>query len=329
MLDITENSIRKQLKTKVFGQKILYKEEIDSTNTEAKRQAFEDNHGLLVIAEEQSLGKGRRGRSWNSPKGTGIWMSLLLQPKKVLVQSAKEPFTSEFIEIKEELQQANKVLTAEKASMLTLITALSVAEAIREETNLEALIKWPNDIVINGRKVCGILTEMSTDNEGIRYVIIGIGINVNTTEFPEEIREIATSLWLEQKKAGTAGPNQWDIGKSKMLTQIEKGLNNKKKENDTALVDRASLVALILKKLELYYEQFLEEEDLGFLLEAYNKKLVNFGKEVKILGCNGQEENSGTAKGINKEGALLVETEEGLFEVRSGEVSVRGLYGYV
>ena len=278
MQDITEQLIQQHLKTKVFGRKILYQEEMDSTNTEAKRQALEENHGLLIIAEEQTLGRGRRGRSWNSPKGTGIWMSLLLQPKEISIQSEKT------------------VLSAKKASMLTLVTALSVAEAISEETGLEAFIKWPNDIVINNRKVCGILTEMSADNDGIHYVVIGIGINVNTREFPEEIREIATSLWLEQKKAG---------------------------------IDRASLVAAILGKLELYFEQFLEAEDLSFLLEEYNKKLVNFGKEVKVLGCDGQEENSGTAKGINKEGALLVETEEGLLEVRSGEVSVRGLYGYV
>ena len=275
MLDITENSIRKQLKTKVFGQKILYKEEIDSTNTEAKRQAFEDNHGLLVIAEEQSLGKGRRGRSWNSPKGTGIWMSLLLQPKE------------------------SNVLAAEKASMLTLVTALSVAEAICEVTGLETWIKWPNDIVINGRKVCGILTEMSADNGGIRYIIIGIGINVNTKEFPEDIQGIATSLLLERKSA------------------------------ETDLIDRAVLAASVLKKLEEYYEQFLKEGDLSFLSEAYNKKLINLNRQVKVLGSAGQEECAGTAKGINREGELLVEAEEGLISVRSGEVSVRGIYGYV
>ena len=331
MQDITEHFIQQQLKTKVFGRKILYKEEIDSTNTEAKRQAFEENHGLLVIAEEQTLGKGRRGRSWNSPKGTGIWMSLLLQPKEVLVQSAKEQFTSELVEVKRELQQENKVLTAEKASMLTLITALSVAEAIYEETSLEALIKWPNDIVINGRKVCGILTEMSTDNEGIRYVIIGIGINVNTREFPEEIREMATSLLLEYEKEAINVKNQNSTGQSEMQSQIKKALElegeNRRLTADS--IDRTVLVAAVLKKLEDYYERFLAEEDLGFLLDAYNKKLINLERQVKVLGSDGQEECKGTAKGINREGELLVETGEGLIAVRSGEVSVRGLYGYV
>ena len=99
MQDITEQLIQQHLKTKVFGRKILYQEEMDSTNTEAKRQALEENHGLLVIAEEQTLGRGRRGRSWNSPKGTGIWMSLLLQPKEISIQSEKT------------------VLSAKKASM--------------------------------------------------------------------------------------------------------------------------------------------------------------------------------------------------------------------
>lgn len=279
---MTEDLIQKHLATKVFGQKIYYKEEIDSTNTEAKRQAVEGaGHGLLVIAEQQTLGKGRRGRNWNSPKGTGIWMSLLLKPE----------------------------ISADKASMLTLVTALSAADAIFEMTGLEASIKWPNDIVINGKKVCGILTEMSADNNGIRYVIVGIGINVNTEEFPEEIKETATSLLIEKRKETEK------LGKPASREQMS--------------LNREALVALVLKKLECYYEQFLVNEDLNFLLEDYNKKLVNYNRQVMVLGSDGQIELSGIAKGINKEGELLVETEDGLVEVRSGEVSVRGLYGYV
>ncbi len=267
---MTKASIQEELKTKVFGQKLLYKEEIDSTNTEAKRQALQaDTHGLLVIAEEQSAGRGRRGRSWDSQKGTGIFMSLLLKPEEYLAP--------------------------DKASMLTLITALATAEAIEEITGLKAGIKWPNDIVVNNKKVCGILTEMSADNDGIRYVVIGIGINVNTREFPEEIKHTATSLLLEKSDR----------------------------------IDRSLLVAAVLEKLEFYYEQFLECQSLHFLLEHYNEKLVNFGRQVKVLGSDGQEELTGIAKGINKEGELLVEMEGRLIEVRSGEVSVRGLYGYV
>lgn len=270
MNEMTKASIQKELKTKVFGQKLLYKEEIDSTNTEAKRQALEaDNHGLLVIAEEQSAGRGRRGRNWDSQKGTGIFMSLLLRPK--------DDFAPD------------------RASMLTLVAALATAEAIERVTGHDAGIKWPNDIVVNNKKVCGILTEMSADNDGICYVVIGIGINVNTTTFPEEIKNTATSLLLEQ----------------------------------SGRIDRNCLVAAVLEKLEFYYEQFLECQDLSFLLENYNKKLVNFDRQVKVLGSDGETEFTGIAKGIKKEGELLVETENGLVEVCSGEVSVRGLYGYV
>ncbi len=274
---------------KVFGKKIYYKEEIDSTNTEAKRQAAEEgNHGLVVIAEQQTMGRGRRGRSWSSPKGTGIWMSLLLKPE----------------------------LEPEKASMLTIVAALSVADAITEVTGLEAFIKWPNDIVVGGKKVCGILTEMSADVSGIRYVVVGIGINVNTREFPEEIKEIATSLFLEKCSAQM---KQKEVVHSESHKQLD----------ETELIDRELLMTTVLDKLEEYYNQFMQSGDLEFILEDYNKKLANRDKQVRIIAGGDERSQEGIARGINKEGELLVETEEGLLEVRSGEVSVRGLYGYV
>ena len=161
---MTKEQLESQIKTNTFGKTICYKETINSTNIEAKRLAqLGEPHGLLVIAKEQTMGKGRCGRSWSSEKESGIFMSLLLKP--------------DFL--------------PEKASMLTLLTALVVAEVIRKETNLKAWIKWPNDIVVNGKKVCGILTEMSAEEHQIHYVIVGIGINVNNKQFPEEIREIA------------------------------------------------------------------------------------------------------------------------------------------
>ncbi len=263
---ITKEELEHQITTKIFGKQIYYKEEIDSTNTEAKRQAMEGApHGLLILAEQQTMGKGRLGRSWSSPKGTGIWMSLLLKPD----------------------------FKPEKASMLTLVTALSVTDAIRKGTGLEAWIKWPNDIVVNRKKVCGILTEMNALANQIYYIIVGIGINVNTKEFPEEIREIATSL------------------------QIEKGMT----------IQRSLLISKVLEELEKNYEQFLQAGDLKFLLEKYNKRLINCHKQVKMIGSSGTF--AGTAKGINAKGELLIQTDNGLVEVRSGEVSVRGLYGYV
>ena len=263
---MTKEQLECQIKTKVFGQHICYKEEIDSTNTEAKRLAqLGEPHGLLVIADKQTMGKGRQGRSWSSEKGSGIFMSLLLKPH----------------------------FKPEKASMLTLITALAVTAAIREETSLEAFIKWPNDIVVNGKKVCGILTEMSAEENQIHYVIIGIGINVNTEQFPEEIKDIATSLFLE------------------------KGIK----------LERSRFVSNVLAKLEQYYEVFLKTNNLEFLLEQYNEKLINKDKQVKII--DSKEEFTGIAKGINEKGELLVKTEQELVKIRSGEVSVRGLYGYV
>ena len=125
--------------------------------------------GILVVAESQNSGKGRRGRVWKSPAGSGIWMSFLLKPQ----------------------------IRPEYASRLTLVAAMAVSAGIEEVTGLTSQIKWPNDLVLSGKKICGILTEMSTDLDTIRYIIVGIGINVNTSSFPEEIRETATSLYLE------------------------------------------------------------------------------------------------------------------------------------
>ena len=197
-------------------------------------------------------------------------------------------------------------LKPEKASMLTLVAALSVAFAIKEVCGLEAWIKWPNDIVVNNKKVCGILTEMSSEAECIHYVIIGIGINVNTKAFPAEISETATSLYMEKERVNSAGQFQ---------------------KNETDRISRSCLTAAVLNYFETYYELFLQKSDLGFLLEEYNKMLINRDRQVKIADSSGAF--TGIAKGINEQGELLIETKDGLIEVCSGEVSVRGLYGYV
>lgn len=151
-----------------------------------------------------------------------------------------------------------------------------------------------NDIVSSGKKLCGILTEMSAELEGIHYVVVGIGINVNLEEFPQEVRDTATSLFLE-----TGGK-----------------------------VVRSQLIAAVLEAFEHYYEEFISQGDLSRLISVYNKNMVNAGKEVRILDPSG--EYNGRALGINEKGELLVEMPDG--EVRhviSGEVSVRGIYGYV
>lgn len=262
-----ESEIKSLLRTEWAGRELVFLDEVDSTNNEVKRLAEHGApEGLLVVADQQNTGKGRRGRNWASPKGSGIWMSFLLRP-------SFEPY---------------------HASMLTLVAAMAVEEAVRSICGLECGIKWPNDIVVDGRKICGILTEMSTDVDSIQYVVVGIGINANTESFPEEIRATATSLRLA---AGFP-------------------------------VNRAALAAEVMNAWEKYYGRFLETLDFGELKEEYNLRLVNRGRQVRVLAPKG--EYSGIARGINDAGELLVELEDGSVRtVMSGEVSVRGIYGYV
>ena len=264
---INAEAVKSRLHTKFWGQETVFFEETDSTNNVIKRMAEEGAaHGTLAIAEIQTAGRGRRGRQWASPKGNGIWMSFLLRPE----------------------------ILPQNASMLTLVTALAVRQAIFKVCQLPVLIKWPNDIVIGGRRVCGMLTEMSAELEWVHYVVIGIGINVNMEEFPEEIRETATSLRMECERK----------------------------------INRSSLIAAFGEAFEEYYKQFMKTGDLSLLMEEYNQYLVNCGKKVKIIDPAG--EYTGVSAGINAQGELLVTDEEGsLRTVRSGEVSVRGIYGYV
>ncbi len=250
-----------------FGRKVEYYETVDSTNIRAKRLAEEGAaSGTLVVADCQNAGRGRRGRAWVSPPGKNVFMSLILRPD---------------------------ILPA-SASMMTLIAALAVCEGIKKETGLDTTIKWPNDIVAEGKKVCGILTEMSAELEGIHYIVTGIGINVNIDAFTEEVSHIATSLLLETGKK----------------------------------VRRSRLIAAVMEAFEQYYEEFISQGDLSGLISVYNKHMANAGKEVRVLDPAG--EYTGRALGINKKGELLVETQTGeVKHVISGEVSVRGIYGYI
>ncbi len=264
---VTESEIMSRLTTKWAGQQVLYFDETDSTNNQAKLAAENGAlHGTLAVAEQQSAGKGRRGRSWSSPRGTGIFMSLLLKPD----------------------------LRPEYASMLTLVAALSVSRALEEVTELTPMIKWPNDLVVNKKKVTGILTEMSAELEQIYYVVIGIGINVNMEELPAEIKETATSLCMEAGRK----------------------------------FSRSALIAAFLKNFEADFEKFEKTSDLSILIEEYNQRLINRGNIVRVLDPAG--EYTGKAIGINEMGGLLVEREDHSIQViTSGEVSVRGVYGYV
>ena len=165
-----ESEIKSRLHTRWAGQTLYYYDEIDSTNTQIKRLAEEDApHGTLAVADYQSRGKGRRGRAWDSPHGSAIYMSILFRPE----------------------------IRPDRASMLTLVIGLSVTQAIRSNLGLQAQIKWPNDVVLNGKKLVGILTEMSAQMNYIEYLVTGIGINANLREFPEELEDKATSLQKE------------------------------------------------------------------------------------------------------------------------------------
>lgn len=181
----------------------------------------------------------------------------------------------------------------DNASMLTLVAALAVAAAIRKCTGRPAGIKWPNDIVMNGKKVCGILTEMSAQVDYVNHVVIGIGINVHNESFPEEIAHMATSLYLE------TGEHQ----------------------------NRAVLIEEVWEQFEHYYEIFLETEDLSGLAKEYEAHLVNMHQIVKVL--DPKEPFEGKAMGITARGELMVDTWESRRLVSAGEVSVRGVYGYV
>lgn len=261
-----KTELERILCTEWAGREIYDFSIIDSTNTKAKQLAEEGcPHGTLVTAECQEAGRGRRGRSWECPEGAGIFMTLVLRP---------------------DIQPDN-------ASMLTLVAALAVSAAITKKTGESAGIKWPNDIVMNGKKICGILTEMSVEAGHVSYVAVGIGINVRNTDFPEEIADRATSLYLETNQH----------------------------------FDRAELMAEILKQFEHYYSIFTESENLGGLQEEYNLHLVNRNRVVRVLDEKAPFE--GKAVGITSRGELAVETGEGRRLVSAGEVSVRGIYGYV
>lgn len=265
---LNKNELESIRKTTWIGSRLECFDVIGSTNTTAMQMA-EDGapHGTLVVADRQDSGKGRRGRTWIVPAGIAIAMSIVLKPEGLL---------------------------PEHAPQLTLVTALTVARAIEQQTGLSVQIKWPNDIVIDGKKVCGILTEMSTQIDYINHIVVGIGINVHNEQFPEELIDRATSLYL------ASGGRHYS---------------------------RAALVEAVCEQFEYFYGIFMRTQDMGSLKEVYDDCLVNRGRTVRILDPKGEYE--GVALGITPQGSLEVDTADGRRLVDSGEVSVRGVYGYV
>ncbi|TFE03700.1 biotin--[acetyl-CoA-carboxylase] ligase [Jeotgalibacillus sp. R-1-5s-1] len=246
---IKESDLLLGLKTQTLGRTVHYFESVESTQKIAHQLAQERApEGTLVIAEEQVTGRGRMARQWHSPKGTGIWMSLLLRP----------------------------LLPPQKAPQFTLIAAVAIVEAIKEVCDLKVDIKWPNDLLIEGRKVTGILTELQADSEQIHSLIIGMGINVNQSreDFTSELSSIATSLAIE-------GNRQFS---------------------------RSSLIQAIMKKLETHYAIYMEE---GFLpIKAkWESYAVTIGRTITARTLN--DEITGFASGITDEGILLLVDQSG------------------
>ncbi len=260
---------------------MIWIKETDSTNEEIKRRAAKGGpDGLWIAADKQTMGKGRRGRSWESADDGNIYMSLLLRPS----------------------------FYAESASMVTLVMALSAAEAISEMTGLETQIKWPNDIVIAGKKAVGILTELVFDDKGAFYLVCGVGINVNQRSFPKDIANTATSL----------------------LTEYEKGSPVVRQETSKAVckLDKRRLAECLSDRFKDNYAVFCRTTDMSCLKVSYEALLANKNAFVRVLDPKGEYE--GISLGINNDGELLVKKADGCIEaVYAGEVSVRGIYGYV
>lgn len=258
--NIKPHDIRANLNTKSFGQAIHFYDTVESTQEVAHKLAREGAlEGTVVIAEQQTKGRGRLGRAWESPKGTGIWMSIIVRPN----------------------------IPPYQAPQLTLLTAVAIVQAIQQVTSLQPEIKWPNDILINGKKLVGILTELQAEADIIQAIIIGIGINVNTKHFPEELKNKATSLLIE---------------------------NNRQE------VERAALIRAIFEQFEKLYEEYLKHgfKPIKLLWESYN---VSIGKYISAKTLS--EEIKGYAKGITDEGVLLVEDDFGnVHEIYSADIDI-------
>lgn len=249
---ISSNEIQLGLKTQMMGRYIHFEEIVSSTQKIARNLANEGvEEGTIVVADQQTNGKGRMARVWYSPKGTGIWMSMIIRPNLPINQTPQ----------------------------LTLLTAVAIVQAIEELTPLKPEIKWPNDIMLNGKKLVGILTELQAEADQVHSVIIGTGINVNqkVADFPEDLQKIATSICIE---TGTV----WE---------------------------RAEFIQMILLKFEGLYSLFLSQgfKPIKLLWESY---AISLNKKIIARTLNGTVE--GKAIGIGEDGVLLIETNDRVIE---------------
>lgn len=257
---LSENTLVWGLNTKWLGKKVIHKESIPSTQRLAHELALDGaTHGTIIIADEQTEGKGRVDRKWHSEKGKGIWLSMILRPNIL-------PYL---------------------APQLTLLTATVLADVIDRHTDVTPQIKWPNDILINDKKMAGILTEMQAEQDQVLYVIIGIGMNINHTkdDFSDDLLKKATSLRIETNKS-------WE-----MLPIIQE----------------------ILTTFEHKYSNFLER---GFDPVKHDWENYGFRLHERLHIKTGNQEWEGVFLGIAEDGALLAQKEDGTTEkVYSAEIS--------
>lgn len=258
---IQPRRVKEGLQTDFIGQEIHHFTEVTSTNDVAKKLAARGaDEGTVVISEVQTLGRGRLGREWASPKG-GIWFSIILRPE----------------------------VHPKDASKLTFVASVAVARVIREMFDLEAEIKWPNDVLIGGKKVCGILTETSTKDDVVDFVVVGVGINANVSleSFPQNLRKSLTTLKEELKEE----------------------------------IKQEEFLRALLEELERYYKMFLRKK-FDLILEEW-KNLAGFlGQHVKVLSFD--EKISGWAVDVDQSGALIIKLRNGTVKkVMSGDVTIQ------
>lgn len=262
---LTKNEIEELLNTKYIGRNIIHLDSVNSTNIKAKELASNgEANGTTIISEEQTSGRGRFGRNWCSPKYKGIWMSVILTP---------------------DIDPIN-------ASNITIIGAAAVFNALHS-LGVQTKIKWPNDIILNNKKICGILTEMNCELNIINYIIIGIGVNVNISseDFPDEISSKATSLKVE--------------------TEIN--------------FSRKKIVSEILNHFEILYDEYIKENSLDSTIRICRENSILIGKEIQLHN-KGILINARVID-INEEGLLVIEHADGRKEnIISGEVSMHELY---
>jgi BirA family biotin operon repressor/biotin-[acetyl-CoA-carboxylase] ligase len=249
------------LNVKVIGRDIRVFQETTSTNDIVEKLARDGvKEGAVVFAESQTQGRGRLGRKWISPAGKGLWFSVLLRPD----------------------------LRPQAARQLTVVAATALARAIRSQTNLTPEIKWPNDILIRGKKVAGILTELSAELDHVKYIILGIGVdvNLNASEFPAEVRKIATSLKIESGHA----------------------------------IIRAQLAAAILDELDFDYSRICSGQ-FENVADEWEERCTTLGHNVVIRV--GDRVIQGRAESLDSDGALLVRTQHGRLErIIGGDVTL-------